>query len=218
MKTGPGRNSNSVVRWLKIDAPVTSDGHQVRGELHSREPRAGDRGERPRDQRLGEARVVLDQHVAVSEQRAQRQLQRRALSHHGPLDLVEDARRPVRGGLEAELFRRFGHGCVAVVDSRARRRGLWQAPGRLRTPGRRSAPRLRIHASRFGPARLVPIGPRVFPGGLLDLPSQHGQTGVGVAVRQVGSPAFGDLERMPDAQAVALFDTGRARDGAPVRR
>jgi hypothetical protein len=26
VKIGPGRNSNSVVRWSKIDAPVTSDG------------------------------------------------------------------------------------------------------------------------------------------------------------------------------------------------
>ena len=26
MKIGPGRNSNSAVRWLKIEAPVTSDG------------------------------------------------------------------------------------------------------------------------------------------------------------------------------------------------
>ncbi len=26
MNTGPGRNSNSVVRWLKIDPPVTSEG------------------------------------------------------------------------------------------------------------------------------------------------------------------------------------------------
>ena len=26
MKIGPGRNSNSAFRWLKIEEPVTSDG------------------------------------------------------------------------------------------------------------------------------------------------------------------------------------------------
>ena len=40
--TGPGRNSNSLVAWLKIVTPVTSDGQQVGRELDA-PPRAVDR-------------------------------------------------------------------------------------------------------------------------------------------------------------------------------
>ena len=45
--------------------------------------------ERARDQRLREAREVLDQDVAVGEQAEQDELERVALADDGPLDLVE---------------------------------------------------------------------------------------------------------------------------------
>ena len=62
----------------------------------------------------------------------------------------------------------------------------------------------RIHASASGPLGLVPVSPRVFSSGLLDLPRQHRQTRVDVSVRQVGRPAFWDLEHVPNAKAMAV--------------
>ena len=46
--------------------------------------------DRPRDERLGEPREVLDQDVPVGEQAHQDELDLRALADHGALDLVED--------------------------------------------------------------------------------------------------------------------------------
>ena len=72
--------------------------HEVGRELHARESEAGHRGERTGDQRLGEARVVLDQHVPVRQQPEEDELQRVALAHDGPLHLVQDP-----GGAVPEL-------------------------------------------------------------------------------------------------------------------
>ena len=65
-------------------------GHQVGRELDAREPHRADLRDRPRDERLGEAREVLDQDVPVGEQAHQDELDLRALADHGALDLVEN--------------------------------------------------------------------------------------------------------------------------------
>ena len=70
-------------------------GHQVGRELDAVEAQPGDRGERARHQRLGEAGDALDQDVPVGQQAEQDELERLALADHRPLDLVEDPRRAV---------------------------------------------------------------------------------------------------------------------------
>ena len=64
--------------------------HQVGRELDPGEAEGGRLRERARDQRLGETRVVLEQHVAVAQQRQQDQLERPALADDRLLDLGED--------------------------------------------------------------------------------------------------------------------------------
>ena len=68
-------------------------GHQVGRELDAREPHRADTRDRPRDERLGKPRKVLDQNVSVGEQAHQDELDLRALADHGALDLVEDVGR-----------------------------------------------------------------------------------------------------------------------------
>ena len=76
MNTGPGRNSNSFVRWLKTFTPVTSDGQQVGRELQPRE-RAVDRArERLGQHRLPDAREVLDDQVTLGDEAEHAQAQR----------------------------------------------------------------------------------------------------------------------------------------------
>ena len=65
-------------------------GHQVGRELDPLEAHVADLRERARDQRLGESRVVLEQHVSVGEEREQARLERAALADDRLLDLVED--------------------------------------------------------------------------------------------------------------------------------
>ena len=84
------------MRWSKTDEPGDVGGQQVGRELHAAEAQPGRGGERAGDQRLGHAGHVLEQHVAVGEQREQHQLEHVALADDGPLDLVED--RLGRGG------------------------------------------------------------------------------------------------------------------------
>ncbi len=64
--------------------------HQIGRELDAREPHRAHACERPRDERLGEPRKVLDQDVTVGEQAHQDELDLGALADHGALDLVED--------------------------------------------------------------------------------------------------------------------------------
>ena len=71
--------------------------------------------ERARHQRLRQAGVVLDQHVAVGEQPEQQQLERVALADDGPLDLVEDAVRE----LGRPRSRSIGSHPLKVGDERA---------------------------------------------------------------------------------------------------
>ena len=82
------------------------------------------------DQRLREARVVLDQDVAVAEEPEQDQLERLALADDRPLDLVQD---PLAGGRDlverqslGQSLKRLDGG--AQVGRRAR-------PGRTAAPG-----------------------------------------------------------------------------------
>ena len=93
MKIGPGRNSKSPSRWFQIDEPVTSEGIRSGVNWIRLKPMLGHLRERPRRQRLREARVVLEQHVPVGEQADQHELERLALADDGALDLVEDPRR-----------------------------------------------------------------------------------------------------------------------------
>ena len=62
---------------------------QVRRELDPREADARHLCEGACDQRLGEARKVLDQHMTVGKQPEQDELERLALAHDRALDLVE---------------------------------------------------------------------------------------------------------------------------------
>ena len=71
---GPGRNSNSPVFWLKKLTPVTSDGQQVGRELDALEGAAERARQRLGQHRLADAGHVLDEHVALAEQRDQQQL------------------------------------------------------------------------------------------------------------------------------------------------
>ena len=89
-KIGPGRELE-VGRALVVDRRAGDVGrHQVGRELDAREAHRRDLRERARDQRLGEAGEVLDQHVAVGEQAEQHELERVALADDRLLDLVED--------------------------------------------------------------------------------------------------------------------------------
>jgi len=65
--------------------------HQVRRELDAGEAKARHLCEGARDERLGEARKVLDQDVAVREYAKQDELECLALPDDGALDFVEEA-------------------------------------------------------------------------------------------------------------------------------
>ena len=118
MNTGPGRNSNSAVRWLKIDAPVTSEGIRSGVNWTRAKPSAGHGRERPRDQRLGQPRVILDQDVAVRQHRAERELERRSLADNGALDLVENSvRAPGNLGQRKPLIRSGHAGSASVAGA-----------------------------------------------------------------------------------------------------
>ena len=133
-------------------------------------------GERPRDQRLGEARVVLDQHVPVREQAEQHELQRVALAHDRELDLVEDP-----GGAFGDLGGPAHSASRASRISPSRRGGI---PGASRPPRRRSVGAHEVPDRRAEQApRLlgVPVQPEAPPGeaGLGDLDEHRPQARVG---------------------------------------
>ena len=91
---------------------------QVRGELDSREVQAEHPGERPGDERLAQARQVLEQHVAAGQDADQHQFERAAAADDGLFELVQDGR-----GLPRGLFR--CHNCSNRLISRASvRRGM----------------------------------------------------------------------------------------------
>ena len=93
---------------LEVAVALVPDGrardvrrHQVRRELDARELHAERAGERTGGERLGEARVVLEQDVAVREEPEQGELERVALADDRPLDLVEHPARRAPGGVRA---------------------------------------------------------------------------------------------------------------------
>ena len=88
-RTGAGTRSRCV-RWLKIVAPVTSDGMRSGVNCTREKCRPMTLRERTGHERLGEPGVVVDEHVAVGEQPEQHEAQRVALPDDRPLDLVED--------------------------------------------------------------------------------------------------------------------------------
>ena len=100
VKIGPGPELE-LGRALVVDRRAGDvRRHQVGRELDAREAERRRLRERARDQRLRQARVVLEQDVAVREQPEQDELERVALADDRALDLVEDAvgerRRPRR--------------------------------------------------------------------------------------------------------------------------
>ena len=74
------------------ERPGQVGGQQVGGELGAREVEPERLGEGPRGQGLAEPGVVLEQHVALGEDRAEHQPQRLLLADDGLADLVEHPR------------------------------------------------------------------------------------------------------------------------------
>src|SRR2546425_503345 len=70
--------------------PSNVRGEQIRSELHAPEREAKTRGKGFRDQRLGEPRDVLDEQVAVAEDRPQHPFEDRSLADDDRLDRVEE--------------------------------------------------------------------------------------------------------------------------------
>ena len=96
--TGPGLNSKSRSRWLKIERPVTSVGCRSGVHWIREETRALDRlRDRPGEHRLRRARHVLEQHVASADEGGDDERDLVALAVHDRLDVVEQpARNRVR--------------------------------------------------------------------------------------------------------------------------
>ena len=119
-----------------------------------------------RDQRLREAREVLDQDVPVGEQAEQDELERLALADDRALDLGEDLLRPLR---------QLGD-CHLIHSSRsiARRRSRGRTPGPKRLSG----------TGRSGRNEL----PELLAQGRLDLRA----AGIKVQAAAVGKPLGGD--------------------------
>src|SRR3989442_4482483 len=78
--------------------PRNVRGEQIRGELHAPEREAKTRGKGFRDQRLCEPRDVLDEQVAVAEDRPQHPFEDRSLADDHRLDRVEEIPADVSDG------------------------------------------------------------------------------------------------------------------------
>ena len=117
VNTGPGPELEARGALVEDRRAGDVGGQQVGRELHAAEAKPGRGGERARDQRLGHPGDVLEQDVAVGQQREQHELEDVALADHGALDLVED--RLGRGGDVARMRR-----AVIAAASRGRRARL----------------------------------------------------------------------------------------------
>ena len=165
MKIGPGLEAQLAAALVVDRRAGHVRRHQVRRELHAREAQAGDGRERPRHQRLGEARVVLDQHVAVGQQPEQHELEHVALADHRALDLVEDP-----GGALAELgmvARRRGHNASSAssISSSVAGRDAGAVAIRAAAGGRDArAPTPRARAGAAPRRRPGPAAGRAGPG------------------------------------------------------
>ena len=94
--TGPGRNSNSVVCRLKIDMPVMSTGIRSGVNCTRLTEQSIERRQRLGQRRLPDARHVLDEQVALGEQRDQRDAHDLGLADDHPLDVGGDPGTDVR--------------------------------------------------------------------------------------------------------------------------
>ncbi|MNP12567.1 hypothetical protein D3C76_1048040 [compost metagenome] len=74
-------------------------GHQVRGELDTRELAAETAGQRPDQQRLAQARHTFEQYVAAGKQRGQHVVDDRVLSDHGFLQFMAHGLGQLAGAL-----------------------------------------------------------------------------------------------------------------------
>ena len=194
--------------------------HEVGRELHAGESKAGHRGERTGDQRLGEARVVLDQHVPVRQQPEEDELERVALAHDGPLHLVQDpggAVPELGGGGEAQSASRLS----STASSSRGATPAGAAVRRLRTVRTNELPRLGPQQ----PSRLVVVAAQLYapPGEtrLCDLRQQGPQLGVcrqAALARPFDDPLDSEqLTRERRARWSSPWRRRALRDGQPSR-
>src|SRR5581483_9070574 len=115
------------------------------GELHTRELCARDRGKRACHESLGEARVILDQDVAVGQERHQRERQRVSLAHDGALHLVEDRVRVPRDLVQLESLDALTHSRSSLWTNCSNSESV--SPGARRSCGRGRSGRTTSHSS-----------------------------------------------------------------------
>ena len=171
--------------------------------------------ERPRDERLRQAGVVLDQHVPVGQDREQHDLELGPLADNGPLHLVEHGgrsradllERQVAGHRAAPICSMLVDGALDVGERGARR--PWRSPG-----GGRSAahelPRLRPEGrpGRLGVA--VEVDARPSRGG-----RGRCRAGAGTAARAV-SPALPAGEPHLALHRAQALGAGRSRRASAI--
>ncbi len=88
---GPGRNSNSRSRWLKIDTPVTSLGSMSGVNWMRRNEQPMDLAIGARQHRLADARHVFDQQMALAQEGDEGHLHFAALAEDDLLDILNHA-------------------------------------------------------------------------------------------------------------------------------
>ena len=92
MKIGPRRSSNVPVCGA-VDARADDvGGHEVRRELDAPEAQVERARERLREERLGDARDPLEEHVAAGEERGEELVHGGLLPDHGLANLGLEAR------------------------------------------------------------------------------------------------------------------------------
>ena len=97
VKTGPGRNTISPVRWSYRGAPMTSEGSRSGVNWMRAKSRPSARANDRAISVLPRPGQVLQQHVAAGQDADQHQFERPAVADHRPLDLVQDGGAPLRG-------------------------------------------------------------------------------------------------------------------------
>ena len=158
-------------------------GHQVGRELDPLEAHVAHLRERARDQRLREARVVLEQHVAVGEKREQAGLERAALADHRLLDLVED---PL-GVLADLLDRELAHRPILSISSTS------------------------AETSSSGRPRSAPVGGRLAVGAN-DGPQARGHQLFGLIERDAVTPPDRGVRRLDERAPEAVVEVRRVLD------
>jgi hypothetical protein len=85
---GPGTELKALLALVVDAGPDNVCGEQVRGALDPSELAVDRAGHRARQRRLADARVVLDQHVPLGQQRHDQVVERRAADLNGARDVV----------------------------------------------------------------------------------------------------------------------------------